>query len=628
MTNRKLTHFATSSPLRPIVFAAAVILLCLTACSRHVATGQIRVPAAPQSAPKPPVTAPAEAPPPATTATARKLPRSVGGAQCSKTRGYDTIIVGAGLAGLSAAKELTHLGHSVLILEANDRIGGRAYVGQIAVGEIGDPKAPIDYGGAWIHGVSTNPLTSLVDALGFRRSRSELDVPYYVDGRRASKEQVKLFHEAIEEYEEAVSLAAATEEGEQALAEYACNAAAKIKDRTMTPEAFCAQLTRTMPDQTAAKHLCDRALHLRTDLSPKAFCGEAQTAIRVTRDVAEEYVPGDQRFKDVLPLVIANAGPLETSAELKDSSAVDAAQFAAGEDDLINKGLGAFVERLGEEMPVCLNSPVSKVAWSESGVAVQAGDRHYEASNALVTVSVGVLRAKRINFEPALPAWKQDAIDHLQMGNMQKIIIPFQKDIFRDELPNSWALYEGDLLDEEQRLAEQRQMPAQNRKRRVMAFVIKPLGTNIAIGFFGGDWARAFEGKCQGQENGSGLRSRSGCDDLAIKVTTTALSRIYGERQVSDSIQSDGIHVTHWSLDETSLGAYSVPLPGYWDRHEILRRPVGAGADGEGTTRLFFAGEGTARSIYNGSYPGAYESGMEAARAIHTAMIERLREGK
>src|SRR5260370_77910 len=167
-----------------------------------------------------------------------------------------------------------------------------------------------------------------------------------------------------------------------------------------------------------------------------------------------------------------------------------------------------------------------------------------------------------------------------------------------------------------------RQLPADDRKRRVMAFAIKPLGTNIAIGFFGGDWARALEGRCKGVENGSGPRSKSGCDDLAIKVATTALSRMYGEDLVRDSIQSNEIHVTRWSLDETSLGAYSVPVPGHWDKREILRRPVGAGKDGEGTKRLFFAGEGAARAIHNGSYPGAYESGVDAARVIPAEMLE------
>lgn len=61
-------------------------------------------------------------------------PRGVGGAYCAQTTGYDVIIIGAGLAGLTAAKELRHLGRSVLlVLEATDRIGGRGSVGYINV---------------------------------------------------------------------------------------------------------------------------------------------------------------------------------------------------------------------------------------------------------------------------------------------------------------------------------------------------------------------------------------------------------------------------------------------------------------------------------------------------------------
>jgi len=56
-------------------------------------------------------------------------PQPLGGAQCgaSGSEGriiYDTVIVGAGLSGLSAANELQHLGHRVLILERNADISG------------------------------------------------------------------------------------------------------------------------------------------------------------------------------------------------------------------------------------------------------------------------------------------------------------------------------------------------------------------------------------------------------------------------------------------------------------------------------------------------------------------------
>jgi len=150
----------------------------------------------------------------------------------------------------------------------------------------------------------------------------------------------------------------------------------------------------------------------------------------------------------------------------------------------------------------------------------------------------------------------------------------------------------------------------------VMAFVIKPLNKNIAIGFFGGDWAKALERRCDSIEHGSG-KSNPKCDDLSIAITKSALSNMSGEKGIDEEIQEEGIHVTRWSLDATSFGAYSVAEPGSWYEREILAEPV---EDAKGRNRLFFAGEGTARSIYNGSYPGAYESGLKAARDIHATM--------
>ena len=128
--------------------------------------------------------------------TAAKAPtanesRSLGGAHCTPADGkysprkYDVIVVGAGLAGLSATKELKLLHRSVLILEANDRIGGRGY----AV-KIGRDQVPVDYGGAWIHGVPTNPLTALVDSIGFTRERTRLNLPYFINSEKASEARV------------------------------------------------------------------------------------------------------------------------------------------------------------------------------------------------------------------------------------------------------------------------------------------------------------------------------------------------------------------------------------------------------------------------------------------------------
>jgi monoamine oxidase len=535
-------------------------------------------------------------------------PRAVGGADCTRTTGYDTIVIGAGLAGLSAARELSRLNRSVLILEANDRIGGRGFVGLI-----GDGQVPIDYGGAWLHGIPTNPLTGLADSLGFIRARTDLEAPYYVDGRRADAQQMKRFEEALTQFEDSLSLAASAEEAHRALEDYTCGATA----RPATSADLCREIRTSFPSANALTRLCKNP----KKTTPEELCRAVRKASSSERDVAAEHIPMAPDFENIRPLLIANSGPLESAAELKKTSAVDASHFEAGEDDLLDKGMGAFVVKFGEGLPACLNSRVSGLKYTTEGVEVQTSSTTYKAANALVTVSVGVLAAappKGITFVPPLPKTKKDAIDALQMGEMQKVIIPFKDDIFPAGITvNSWVLTQSDLSAEALRFAQDRNLTVTNGKL-VMAFVMKPLASSIAIGFFGGDWAKALEGQCTGAEFTSGPASKSGCDSMAIGIARTALSKMFGKDRVDRSILTDRIQVTRWSLDPTSYGAYSVATPGNWHQHEILAEPL---TDTAGAKRLFFAGEGTARAIYNGSYPGAYESGLKAAREIHAAML-------
>ncbi|MEM7010923.1 MAG: FAD-dependent oxidoreductase [Verrucomicrobiota bacterium] len=79
------------------------------------------------------------------------------------------LIVGAGMAGISAARSLHDAGYKVTILEGRDRLGGRLWTSRKW------KDAPVDLGASWIHGVRGNPLTKLADEISAPRVASDSD---------------------------------------------------------------------------------------------------------------------------------------------------------------------------------------------------------------------------------------------------------------------------------------------------------------------------------------------------------------------------------------------------------------------------------------------------------------------
>jgi len=73
----------------------------------------------------------------------------------------DVVIIGAGSAGLSAAKTAAERGLSFVVVEASHRIGGRAYTESLA------PGIAYDLGCHWMHSASLNPFVAIADRLGY-----------------------------------------------------------------------------------------------------------------------------------------------------------------------------------------------------------------------------------------------------------------------------------------------------------------------------------------------------------------------------------------------------------------------------------------------------------------------------
>lgn len=72
---------------------------------------------------------------------------------------WDVVIIGAGVAGLTAARALAESGHSILVLEARDRVGGRVWTRHET-----DTTAPIELGAEFIHGQVPQTLNLLHEA--------------------------------------------------------------------------------------------------------------------------------------------------------------------------------------------------------------------------------------------------------------------------------------------------------------------------------------------------------------------------------------------------------------------------------------------------------------------------------
>ena len=113
----------------------------------------------------------------------------------------DVLVVGAGVAGIAAARTLHARGLSCLVLEAKDRIGGRAYT----------DATGFDHGASWLHQANDNPLTAFAEALGFEtvdhdKLRQRL---LFTEGRFATTAERGAFAAAEDRFWRVIEAAAA-----------------------------------------------------------------------------------------------------------------------------------------------------------------------------------------------------------------------------------------------------------------------------------------------------------------------------------------------------------------------------------------------------------------------------------
>ena len=158
----------------------------------------------------------------------------------------------------------------------------------------------------------------------------------------------------------------------------------------------------------------------------------------------------DKPLIDLIPEKIKKNSWFDTVHKIVDG-ARDLGNYTAGDDHanwsdagigdgLCREGYGTLLAYYRKDVTVKLNTIVNEIKWGGKGVQVVTNKGTINAKACIVTVSVGVLRAEKIKFTPALPLKKYEAFEGITMNTSNRVLIQLKKK-FLGKFKNDTYLY-------------------------------------------------------------------------------------------------------------------------------------------------------------------------------------------
>ncbi len=244
-------------------------------------------------------------------------------------------------------------------------------------------------------------------------------------------------------------------------------------------------------------------------------------------------------------------------------------QFAGdGENLSCPQGYGSIIEDGYLHVPVKYNSTVHHIDYTNDVLHIETSQEIIKTKTCICTVSMGVLNAEKIKFNPELPPWKKRAFNDVQMGHLLKVYLKLNESQL---FPNDTWIYE----------------PRENNK--FFFYHLRPAGSPWIVVYLGGQHAVDV-----------GKMSK---EDVAKLLQGPLLKRY----QSNPHTTFGETFFTDWTTNPHTLGAYASHRPGEFPLNNNLTRPI--------DDKVFFAGEAFAGQ-YAQTVDGAFSSGQQTAEEV------------